>query len=122
MNNRQRKLKRLKLLQDTGQAKEHFKMYKVRKSWLFAGITVLFFGTGVFFGHPTAYAATEADTSSKTPITEVASSSSSSESSGSESAASDGTKSSETDAVTSSSMISRVLMQARQLLQQIELL
>ncbi|WP_158231945.1 MBG domain-containing protein [Pediococcus damnosus] len=103
MNNRQRKLKRLKLLQDTGQAKEHFKMYKVRKSWLFAGITVLFFGTGVFFGHPTAYAATEADTSSKTPITEVASSSSSSESSGSESAASDGTKSSETDAVTSSS-------------------
>ncbi|WP_427911087.1 KxYKxGKxW signal peptide domain-containing protein [Pediococcus parvulus] len=58
MENRQRKLKRLKLLRDTSQSKEHFKMYKVRKTWLFAGITVLFFGTGIFFGHPSAYADT----------------------------------------------------------------
>lgn len=58
MENRQRKLKRLKLLRDTSQSKERFKMYKVRKTWLFAGITVLFFGTGIFFGHPSAYADT----------------------------------------------------------------
>ncbi|WP_404826392.1 KxYKxGKxW signal peptide domain-containing protein [Pediococcus ethanolidurans] len=38
-------MKRLKLLRDSGQPKEHFKMYKVRKTWLFAGITALFFGT-----------------------------------------------------------------------------
>lgn len=101
MDNRQRKLKRLKLLQDMGQSKEHFKMYKVRKSWLFAGITVLFFGTGIFFGHPMAYA----DTTAEVPTTEVASSAASSASSGSKAAASSATSSaaSESSTVSASS-------------------
>ena len=101
MDNRQRKLKRLKLLQDMGQSKEHFKMYKVRKSWLFAGITVLFFGTGIFFGHPMAYA----DTTAEVPTTEVASSAASSASSGSKAVASSETSSaaSESSTVSASS-------------------
>ncbi|MCV3328557.1 KxYKxGKxW signal peptide domain-containing protein, partial [Pediococcus ethanolidurans] len=34
------------------QSKEHFKMYKVAKTWVFAGITVLFFSSSLYFVNP----------------------------------------------------------------------
>ncbi|AVL01111.1 hypothetical protein PI20285_08940 [Pediococcus inopinatus] len=39
----------MKLLRSSVQQKEHYKMYKAGKSWLFAGITIIFFGAGVSF-------------------------------------------------------------------------
>ncbi|MDV7720235.1 hypothetical protein GA840_10405 [Pediococcus ethanolidurans] len=79
LNNSRHNKQRQKLLYDTAQRKERFKMYKAGRNWLFAGITVLFFGTGVYMGPPEVSADSTVDTSSVT----VASSSAASESSSS---------------------------------------
>ncbi|MDV7718799.1 LPXTG cell wall anchor domain-containing protein [Pediococcus ethanolidurans] len=50
MDGKQRKGKRSRLQRDTEQLKEHYKMYKVGKNWLFAGIVVFFLGTGFVLG------------------------------------------------------------------------
>jgi len=60
MIDNQRKNKRLKLLHDSGRLKEHFKMYKVGRTWLFSGVTVLVFGAATFFDLPSIKADTTA--------------------------------------------------------------
>ncbi|MTV83286.1 mucin-binding protein [Secundilactobacillus folii] len=57
--------KRRKLLRDSAQINEHFKMYKVGRVWLFAGLLALSFGIG-FGSHQRIYAdttSTSADSS-----------------------------------------------------------
>lgn len=39
-----------RVLQDSAQVKEHYKMYKVGKLWMFAGLFTISFGAGIFFG------------------------------------------------------------------------
>lgn len=63
--------KRELVLQDSVQVKEYFKMYKVGKTWLVAGLFTISLGAGfVFGGHQDAYAA--ADTESEPGITQTA--------------------------------------------------
>lgn len=48
-----------RVLQDSAQVKEHFKMYKVGKTWLFAGLFTISLGAGIVMGdHPDVHAAT----------------------------------------------------------------
>ncbi|MTV82672.1 mucin-binding protein [Secundilactobacillus folii] len=44
------------LLRDEGQRKTHFKMYKVKKSWVYAGISMLIFGSSVMLSDVSAHA------------------------------------------------------------------
>ncbi|GAX05263.1 mannose-specific adhesin, LPXTG-motif cell wall anchor [Secundilactobacillus pentosiphilus] len=39
-----------RVLRDCTQVKEHYKMYKVGKLWIFAGLFTVSFGAGIFFG------------------------------------------------------------------------
>jgi len=48
-----------RVLRDSAQVKEHFKMYKVGKTWLFAGLFTISLGAGIVMGdHPDVHAAT----------------------------------------------------------------
>ncbi|MGX7023158.1 KxYKxGKxW signal peptide domain-containing protein, partial [Pediococcus ethanolidurans] len=78
LNNSRHNKQRQKLLYDTAQRKERFKMYKAGRNWLFAGITVLFFGTGVYMGPPEVSADSTVDTSSVAVTSSSAASESSS--------------------------------------------
>ncbi|WP_439001718.1 MBG domain-containing protein [Pediococcus damnosus] len=65
LNGNKKYKKKMKLLRDSAQRTEHYKMYKVGRNWLFAGITILFFGAGISFGLPTANADTDLNSSSE---------------------------------------------------------
>ncbi|WP_203650350.1 MBG domain-containing protein [Secundilactobacillus yichangensis] len=55
--------KRARVLQDSTQVKEHYKMYKVGKTWLFAGLFTVSLGAGLAFGgHQDVYADTATPT------------------------------------------------------------
>ncbi|GAX05262.1 mucus-binding protein, LPXTG-motif cell wall anchor [Secundilactobacillus pentosiphilus] len=54
--------KHARVLQDSAQVKEHYKMYKVGKIWLFAGLFTVSMGAGLAFGHPDASADVAATT------------------------------------------------------------
>lgn len=47
MTDHRKQTKLMKLLRDTGQETEHYKMYKSGRNWLFASISLLTFGAGV---------------------------------------------------------------------------
>ncbi|GAX07327.1 mucus-binding protein, LPXTG-motif cell wall anchor [Secundilactobacillus silagincola] len=48
-----------RVLRDSAQVKEHFKMYKVGKTWLFAGLFTISLGASIVMGdHPDVHAAT----------------------------------------------------------------
>lgn len=47
---------RNKLMHDSGQLKQHYKMYKAGRSWLYAGISLLTFGAGVMFSNLNVHA------------------------------------------------------------------
>ncbi|WP_044011350.1 KxYKxGKxW signal peptide domain-containing protein, partial [Paucilactobacillus wasatchensis] len=71
--------KYLKLLRDTGQLTEHYKMYKAGKNWLFAGISLLTFGAGVAINQASVKADTVvADSSSESATTATTNAASSS--------------------------------------------
>ncbi len=55
MKNREQK-RYLKLLHDSGQIKQRYKMYKAGRGWLFAAISILTFGAGITFGSYTVQA------------------------------------------------------------------
>ncbi|WP_057752148.1 KxYKxGKxW signal peptide domain-containing protein, partial [Pediococcus cellicola] len=74
LSNSQQNKKRQKLLQDSAQRKERFKMYKAGRNWFFAGITVLIFGAGVYLNSPVVSADTTADSSSSTALASSAAS------------------------------------------------
>ncbi|GEA92211.1 hypothetical protein PDA01_01040 [Pediococcus damnosus] len=65
LNGNKKYKKKMKLLRDSAQRTEHYKMYKIGRNWLFAGITILFFGAGISFGLPTANADTDLNSSSE---------------------------------------------------------
>ncbi|MDV7693722.1 hypothetical protein A7K95_04365 [Pediococcus parvulus] len=52
------------LQRDLAERKEHFKMFKAGRTWLFAGVTVLFFGSGIFFNQISIQADTSSESSS----------------------------------------------------------
>ncbi|GAW98769.1 MBG domain-containing protein [Secundilactobacillus mixtipabuli] len=55
-----------KVLQDSAQVKEHYKMYKVGKIWLFAGLFTISLGAGLTFGdHVDVHAAVTEETAQK---------------------------------------------------------
>lgn len=58
-----------RVLQDSAQVKEHFKMYKVGKTWLFAGLFTISLGAGIVMGdHQDVHAATtETDSETSQP-------------------------------------------------------
>ncbi|BAP85330.1 hypothetical protein LOOC260_107900 [Paucilactobacillus hokkaidonensis JCM 18461] len=70
MTDHRKQSKYLKLLRDTGQLTEHFKMYKSGKNWLFAGISLLTFGAGLAINQSVVKAddAKVADSSSDTTV------------------------------------------------------
>ena len=80
----QNKKHRAKLIHDTGEIKQHYKMYKTTKGWLFAGIALLTFGASVTFGSYTVQADTNVS-SAESESTVVASSASSSSAASAES-------------------------------------
>ncbi|WP_158231960.1 KxYKxGKxW signal peptide domain-containing protein [Pediococcus damnosus] len=41
LNGNKKYKKKMKLLRDSAQRTEHYKMYKIGRNWLFAGITIL---------------------------------------------------------------------------------
>lgn len=66
-----------KLIHDSGENKEHYKMYKTTKGWLFAGITLFTFGAGFTFG-PYAVQANDNTSNAENESSVVTSSTSSS--------------------------------------------
>ncbi len=56
-----------RVLRDSGQVKEHFKMYKVGRRWLFAGLFTVSLGAGIAFGgQQNAYADAPTETNPAT--------------------------------------------------------
>ncbi|WP_412990119.1 mucin-binding protein [Pediococcus siamensis] len=98
LNNHQIRSKRSKLLQDTAQRKEHFKMYKAGRNWLYAGITVLFFGSGMYFSTLSVNADTVSQSTSSTEVVSSSIATSASDTSTPSSAASSSTSASVTKA------------------------
>lgn len=94
--------KYLKLLRDTGQLTEHYKMYKAGKNWLFAGISLLTFGAGVAINQASVKADTVMADSSSEPATTATTNAASSSSVVTLKAASDSSATSDTTTSASS--------------------
>ncbi|WP_170173533.1 KxYKxGKxW signal peptide domain-containing protein, partial [Secundilactobacillus silagei] len=71
MNSRRFMKSRNQLLRDEGQTKTHYKMYKAHKKWLYAGISMLFFGAGMLLTDVNVQADSDSSNANSTDTTAV---------------------------------------------------